>query len=71
MLKNVTNQTRCKLSTGNIEIGQTNTAKFLRIIIDSNLTWKPHIDNVTKKVAKSVGVIKRVRHCLPVDTLNT
>ena len=71
MLKNVTSQTRCKLFMGNIEIGQTNTAKFLGIIIDSNLTWKPHIDNVTKKVAKSVGIIKRVRHCLPVDTLNT
>ena len=71
MLKNVTNQTRCKLFMGNIEIGQTNTAKFLGIIIDSNLTWKPHTDNVTKKVAKSVGIIKRVRHCLPVDTLNT
>ena len=71
MLKNVTNQTRCKLFMGNIEIGQTNTAKFLGIIIDSNLTWKPHIDNVAKKVSKSVGIIKRVRHCLPVDTLNT
>ena len=71
MLKNVTNQTRFKLFMGNIEIGQTNTAKFLGIIIDSHLTWKTHIDNVTKKVAKSVGIIKRVRHCLPVDTLNT
>ena len=71
MLKNVTNQTRCKLFMGSIEIGRTNTAKFLGIMIDSNLTWKSHIDNVTKKVAKSVGIIKRVRHCLPVDTLNT
>ena len=60
-LKNVTSQTRCKLNFGNIEISQTNTAKFLGIIIiDSNLTWKPHKDNVTKKVAKSVGIIKRV-----------
>ena len=35
MLKNVTSQTRCKLYMENIEISQTNTAKFLGIIIDS------------------------------------
>ena len=67
-LKNITN---CKIFMENIEIVQTNTAKFLGVSIDSNLTWKNHIDSITKKVAKSVGIIKRIRHCLPNNILHT
>ena len=67
-LKNITN---CKIFMENIEIVQTNTAKFLGVSIDSNLTWKNHIDSITKKDAKSVGIIKRIRHCLPNNILHT
>ena len=54
-----------------MEIVQTNTAKFLGVLIDSTLSWKSHIEYITKKVAKSIGIIKRVHNCLPTDTLNT
>ena len=67
-LKNVTN---CKIFFKNMEIVQTNTAKFLGVLIDSTLSWKSHIEYITKKVAKSIGIIKRVHNCLPTDTLNT
>jgi hypothetical protein len=50
---------KCKIFMENIEIVQTNTAKFLGVLIDSNLSWKCHIDYITKKVAKSVGIIKK------------
>ena len=49
-LKNITN---CKIVMENIEIVQTkltNTARFLGVSIDSNLTWKDHIDSFTKKL---------------------
>ena len=58
-LKNVTN---CKIFFKNMEIVQTNTAKFLGVLIDSTLSWKSHIEYITKKVAKSIGIIKRVHN---------
>ena len=54
-----------------MEIVQTNTAKFLGVLIDSKLSWKSYIEYITKKVAKSIGIIKRVRNFLPTDSLNT
>ena len=55
----------------NIEIIQTNTSKFLPVLIDDNLSWKKHIDYITKKVAKSVGIIKRIHYKLAINALKT
>ena len=44
---------------GNIIPFTTNT-KFLGINIDSNLTWKAHINHITKKISKVVGVLSRL-----------
>ena len=35
--------------------------KFLGIIIDQHLTWKNHINYVTKKVTRTTGVLCRIR----------
>ena len=48
----------------NIGIARSNTAKFLGFLIDCNLTWKDHIEYVTKKISKNLGIIKRIPHCL-------
>ena len=68
-IKNIGNQ--CKIYLENVEIVQTNVAKFLGVLIDNNLSWKNHIEYIAKKIAKSVGIIKRIRHSLPLETLNT
>ena len=41
---------------GNIIPFTTNT-KFLGINIDNNLTWKAHINYITTKISKGVGVL--------------
>jgi hypothetical protein len=33
--------------------------KFLGVLLDENLSWKPHIDYVCNKISKSIGVIYR------------
>ena len=68
-IKNIGNQ--CKIYLANVEIAQTNIAKFLGVLIDNNLSWKNHIEHIAKKIAESVGIIKRIRHTLPLKTLNT
>lgn len=39
-------------------------AKFLGINIDDQLNWKRHISFVSNKIAKNIGVIRRIRHVL-------
>jgi hypothetical protein len=43
--------------------------KYLGLFIDSNLTWKAHIDYISLKISRAVGIIARLRHFVPKHTL--
>ena len=43
--------------------------KFLGVLIDKNLTWKPHIDHIASKISKIVGILARIRHHVPFNIL--
>jgi len=43
--------------------------KFLGVIIDNNLCWKDHIFYLCNKIAKGIGIIKKVKDILNRDTL--
>ena len=43
--------------------------KYLGILIDSNLSWKIHIEYITLKISKTVGLIAKLRHFPPFHTL--
>ena len=45
--------------------------RYLGIIIDNNLSWKHHIDHVAIKMSRTVGLICKLRHFLPRNTLLT
>jgi hypothetical protein len=47
-----------------------NKAKYLGLIFDKNLTWKDHINFISKKRRKKVGLLKTMcqKHNLPQDT---
>ena len=40
--------------------------KYLGVIINHYLTWHDHIEQLQSKIAKSIGVLKRIKHLLPV-----
>ena len=48
---------------------QKQNSKFLGVIIDENLTWNPHIRNITSHISKGVGIISRLKFTLPLNTL--
>ena len=50
-------------------IGRVKETVFLGVILDENLTWKPHIANVSRKISKSIGIIYKARFCLPTTSL--
>ena len=43
--------------------------KYLGVYIDKSLDWKKHIQEISKKVSRSLGVIKYCKRFLPFDTL--
>ena len=49
------------LTLENAVIKQIMETKFLGVLIDQHLSWKPHIDFVSKKISKSVGIIAKAR----------
>ena len=59
------------LSIGGTQIEFVEEFKYLGIILDRHLTWKPHLDQVSKKVAKANGVICRLKNVLPSHILKT
>ena len=52
-------------------IEKVTTAESLGVLIDDNLTWRSHIDKLTKKIAAGIGAIKRVRHLVPYGALHS
>jgi hypothetical protein len=43
--------------------------KFLGVILDTGLTWKDHINYMTKKLSKSIGILSIARKTLSQKTL--
>lgn len=49
----------------NTILERVQNTKFLGVTIDENLTWKIHIDNISKNISKGVGIINRLKHFVP------
>ena len=58
------------LGTANIKIGnqpvkQSRYVKFLGVLLDENLSWKYHLSELSKKLARTCGMFFKIRHFLP------
>ena len=43
--------------------------KFLGLLLDENLSWKHHLSELSKKLARTCGIFFKVRHLLPTNVL--
>ena len=57
-------QTLPNLLIENIHIKREYVTKFLGAFIDKNLSWKQHIDIVSSKTSKSIGILYKSRDVL-------
>ena len=55
----------------NIEISNVDVTKFLGVTIDSNLTWKSHLNRVSNVIARNIGVINKLKSVFPFHILFT
>ena len=45
--------------------------KFLGVLIDECLTWKNHIDCISKTISWNIGVMNKLKHYIPYRILHT
>ena len=57
------------LKFGKKKISQETCIKFLGVLLDSHLSWKSHITELSKKLSRTVGLFYKVRHYAPLETL--
>ena len=50
-------------------IKRVHMAKYLGIIIDDKMSWKDHIDYISLKIKRNIGMMKRVRRDVPTECL--
>ena len=57
------------LHINNKNIKQENFVKYLDIIIDSNLNWRHHVHELSKKIKRNIGIFSKIRHYINLSTL--
>ena len=57
------------IKVGSLPIRKTCYVKFLGILLDENLSWKYHLTELSKKLARTCGMFFKVRHFLPINVL--
>ena len=60
-----------KVSIDNVNIPQVKEVKPLVVCVDQYLTWNRHIEHIALKLAKNIGIIKRISYLLPRSILLT
>ena len=59
------------ISVDGCQIRRVKSVKYLGLIVDDTLTWDEHVDYISTKISKNIGIIKRVRTFLPQHSLLT
>ena len=44
---------------------------YLGLIISQNLTWEDHIEHMRNKINKKLGLLRRIKSCLPLSAMIT
>jgi hypothetical protein len=60
---------KIQLFIDNIPLVQVACFDFLGIIIDESISWASHLFKVQMKISKVLGVMNRLKFCLPSETL--
>ena len=53
------------LIMNNTHIDMVSNFDFLGLTLNEHLNWKSHIDKISNKISRSIGIINRLKHSLP------
>ena len=60
-----------KIKFGKRIISRTNSVKFLGVLLDEIVNWTTHLVELSKKLARTVGIFYKLRHYVPLDALKS
>ena len=50
------------INLGNSTLTNNNVSRFLGVMVDEKLKFKDHIDHISRKISKSIGIIYKLSH---------
>ena len=59
------------VKVNNIFLERVTVYKSLGVLVDENLTWKAHIDEISKKTSASLSVLRRLIPTIPLEIRET
>ena len=59
------------LKINNVQIERVFVFDFLGLTISDTLDWSHHINKISNKIIKVIGVMRRIKRYVPLDTLKT
>ena len=57
------------LTINNVEIERVTHFNFLGLVLDSQLNWKKHLDHISLKLSKMIGILHRLKFVYPETVL--
>ena len=57
------------LKINNLDIELVDSFNFLGVMIDKNLSWREHIQRISLKISRTIGIMSRLKNVLPSDVL--
>jgi len=63
--------TQLSLKIDGTDINRVKEFNFLGLIINENLNWKTHSEKVSNSISKTIGILNRLKHFLPLNIKTT
>ena len=60
-----------RLNIADMSILRINCTKYLGVLIDECLSFREHIDYISLKLARNVGILRKLKYIFPRDILRT
>ena len=69
LFSNTPNVLPTQVKINNNELKQVDCTKFLGLFIESDLSWKSHINYLSKMLSRNTGIIHKLKHIFPCQIL--
>lgn len=48
-----------------MELNCEDYMRYLGVLMEKNLSWKHHVEHVSSKISKTIGMLSKLRHFVP------
>ena len=59
----LTSRKHIKVTINNHTISPEDNLKYLGVLLDNKLSWKPHVQKVKTQLSRACGILSKLKHC--------